>query len=131
MIKQMQLLGIDYGRKKIGLALSGGKLAEPYEVMRVNSIDEGVERVGELIKEKKVEKIVVGISEGEMADEAKAFGEKVGYLTNKPVVFQDETLTTLDAQELSIKAGIKRKRRKDLEDAFSAALILQSYLDEM
>ena len=131
MIKQMQLLGIDYGRKKIGLALSGGKLAEPYEVLKVRFIDEGVEKVGEVVKEKKVKKIVVGISEGKMAEEAKAFGEKVGYLTNKPVVFQDETLSTLDAQELSIKAGIKRKKRKQLEDAYSAALILQSYLDKM
>ena len=131
MIKQMQLLGIDYGRKKIGVALSGGKLAEPFEVLRVKSIDEGVEKVGEIVKEKKVEKIVVGVSEGEMGEEAKAFGEKVGYLTKRPVVYQDETLSTVDAQELSIKAGIKRKKRKKMEDAYSAAVILQSYLDLM
>lgn len=129
MIKQMQILGIDYGRKKIGVALSGGKLAEPYEVLRVKSIDEGVEKVGEIAKEKRVEKIVVGVSEGEMGEEAKAFGEKLGYLTKRPVVYQDETLSTIDAQELSIKAGIKRKKRKRMEDAYSAAIILQSYLD--
>lgn len=127
----MQVLGVDYGKKKIGVALSGGKLAEPIKVVKVSNIDEGVNEVGKVIEEKEVEKVVVGISEGKMAEEAKAFGEKVEYLTKKPVVFQDETLTTKDAQELSIKAGIKRKKRKGMEDAYSAALILQSYLDSL
>lgn len=129
MTKSMQLLGIDYGRKKIGLALSGGSLAEPFEVLKIKTIDEGVKLVGDIVEIKGVEKIVVGISEGEMGQEAKAFGDKVEYLSQKPVVFQDETLSTKDAQSLSIKAGVKRKKRKEMEDAYSAALILQSYID--
>jgi len=48
-----------------------------------------------------------------------------------PIVFQDETLTTRRSQELSIEAGIKRKKRKALEDAYSATLILQSFLDSI
>lgn len=125
----MQILGIDYGRKKIGLALSGGKLSEPYKVLRLEVVEEGAEKVCEVVNKKGVEKIVVGISEGEMAEEARAFGEKIEFMCKKPVIFQDETLSTKDAQELSIKAGIKRKKRKKMEDAYSAALILQSYLD--
>jgi putative Holliday junction resolvase len=126
----MQLLGIDYGRKKIGLALSGGKLAEPYKVLRVKFIGEGAKKVSKIVEDKNIEKIVVGISEGKTGQEARAFGDKVGYLSKRPVVFQDETLSTADAQRLSIKAGIKRKKRKEMEDAYSAALILQFYLDK-
>jgi putative Holliday junction resolvase len=125
----MQILGIDYGRKKIGLALSSGRLAEPHKVLRLNMAEEGAAKVCEIIDEVGVEKIVIGISEGEMAEEARAFGDKVEHLCKKPVIFQDETLSTKDAQRLSLEAGIKRKKRKSMEDAYSAALILQAYLD--
>lgn len=125
----MQILGIDYGRRKIGLALSGGKLAQPLKVVRIKSIDESVQEVNKTVEKYGVEKLVIGVSEGEMAQEAKAFGEKVGFLTKKPFVFQDETLSTSEAQALAIEAGMKRKKRKSMEDAFSAAVILQSYLD--
>jgi putative Holliday junction resolvase len=126
----MKILGIDYGRKKIGLALSGGSLAEPIKVLKIKTIDEGVEKVAKVIQKYDVEKLIVGVSEGKMAEEAKAFGEKVGFLTKKPFVFEDETLSTTDAQALAIEAGIKRKKRKDMEDAYSASIILQSYLDK-
>ena len=57
------------------------------------------------------------------------FGKKLEEDINISVVFQDETLTTKEAQDLSQKAGIKRKKRRELEDAYSASLILQSYID--
>jgi len=80
-------------------------------------------------EKEKIEKIVVGVSEGEMAEETKKFGKKLEDKLGISVVFQDETLTTYEAQRFSIEAGIKRKKRKELEDAYSAALILQEYLD--
>lgn len=121
----MRILAIDYGKRKIGLALATNSIAEPYKVIRYESEEEVLEKIEKIVKAEKVEKIVIGISEGKMAEEARSFGKKL----NSPVVFQDETLTTQQAQELSIKAGIKRKKRKSLEDAYSAALILQAYLD--
>lgn len=125
----MLILGIDYGRKKIGLATADGLLAEPLKTLRYQDIKilSGVLR--EITEKLKVKKIVVGISEGKMAKETKAFGERIEAKLGIPVVYQDETLTTQEAHELAIKAGIKRKKRRELEDAYSATLILQAYLD--
>lgn len=112
----MRILGIDYGRKKIGLAISEGGLAEPWKVIRPDEIEK-------ILKDEKFEKIVVGISEGEMAEESKEFAETIGAETF------DETLTSRDAQKLSMEAGIKRKKRKIMEDAYAASIILQNYID--
>lgn len=118
-----KLLGIDYGEKKIGLAIADSLVAEPLKV--VSSLDGVVSE----IRKNNIEKIVVGISEGESADKAKAFGRILQERVGMEVVFQDETLSTQEAQTLAMEAGIKRKKRKGMEDAFAAALILQNYLD--
>ena len=126
----MRILGIDYGKKKIGLALATSKIAEPFMVLRVESFQEGIDRVVDVVEDKEIEKIVIGISEGKMAEETRAFGKRIKEQSEKPIVYQDETLSTQQAQELSIEAGVNRKKRKSLEDAYSAAIILQSYLDK-
>ncbi len=128
----MKLLGIDYGRKKIGLAIgdTNSGLAEPLKVIRFENLEEGLEKVMQEIKVEEVERIVLGISEGEMAEETKEFGRKIEAKLKIAVAFQDETLTTHEAQNYAIEAGIKRKKRKLMEDAYSAALILQAYLDK-
>ena len=131
----MRILAIDYGRKKIGLAFGDSitRLSQPHSVVRFETEEEGLKKVSSFFakasQDKKVSKIVVGISEGKMAVETRRFGEKLESILKIPVVFQDETLSTQEAQELSIKAGINRKKRRKLEDAYSATLILQSYLD--
>lgn len=125
----MRILGIDYGQKKIGLALADSSIAEPYKVIRFSSEEEMTRKVEQVVQVARIEQIVVGVSEGEMGQESKAFGKRLEEKLGIPVHFQDETLTTHEAQELSLKAGIKRKKRKEFEDAFSAALTLQSYLD--
>lgn len=125
----MKILGIDYGRKKIGLAIADGPLAEPLKILRYEDTKILREKIKKIIKELAIEKIVVGVSEGTMADESHNFGEKLKKTCSVPVFFQDETLSTQEAQRLSRQAGIKRKKRKEMEDAYSAALILQEYLD--
>lgn len=125
----MKILGIDYGRKKIGLAISESSLAEPLSVIRFDTFDKAIEKIKAIIDSEKVGRIVLGVSEGLMAKEEKEFGLKLSDQVKIPLTLQDETLTTHDAQELSIKAGIKRKKRRAMEDAYSAALILQNYLD--
>lgn len=119
----MKILGIDYGRKKIGLAISEGILAEPYEVIRYKDTKILGEKLKKIIKENKIEKVVVGISEGEMGEESKKFAEKIYAETF------DETLSTHTAQELSREANIPIKKRKNLEDAFAACVMLQNYID--
>lgn len=124
----MRILGIDYGRKKIGLAIGDTetKLVEPLKVIRYQSKEEALEKVSRVSR---VSKVVLGISEGKMAEETRMFAKELEDKLGVSIDFQDETLTTLDAQRFSIEGGIKRKKRKKMEDAYSAALILQSYLD--
>lgn len=124
-----KVLGIDYGRKKIGLAIADGPLAEPYKILRYQDIKILVKNIRTIVETLNVEKIVVGISEGRMAEETRKFGKKLEEELGVPVFLQDETLTTQEAQGLAISAGIKRKKRRFFEDAYSAALILQAYLD--
>ena len=119
----MKILGIDYGRKKIGLAVSEGVLAEPWKVLRVNNLNDSIQKIEKEIEIEKPDRVVVGVSEGEMGLESKKFAEMVGAETF------DETLSTHRAQELSMQANIPRKKRKNLEDAYAAAVMLQSYLD--
>ena len=113
----------------MGLAISTGLFVEPLKVVRYESIEALSEEIKKSAQELGVGKVVVGVSEGRMAAETKEFGRKLQERLGIPVIFQDETLTTYEAKELAIKAGIKRKKRREMEDAYSAALILQSYLD--
>ena len=121
----MKILGIDYGRKKIGVAIAEGSLASPLKVLKSPFGEE----IAEIIRAENIEKVVVGISEGEMANEAREFGEELLRKSGVPVEYEDETLSTHEAQRLSQEAHIKRSKRKAMEDAYSATLILQKYLD--
>ena len=125
----MQILGVDYGRKKVGLAIANGPLAEPYSVIRYEDTKVLIGELQKIIEENKIEKLVVGISEGQMAEETKIFLSAIRNTFSVPVETFDETLSTQEAQTLSIEAGLKKGRRKSLEDAFAAAVILQNYLD--
>lgn len=125
----MKILGIDYGLKKIGLAVAEGMLAEPLTVLKVNSDAEGVKKVAQVVKVEQVEQVVIGISEGKTAEITKQFVEKLQDKLSVPVELFDETLSTHEAQGLSREAGMNRKKRKNMEDAFAAAVLLQNYLD--
>ena len=128
-IMHMRILGIDYGRKKIGLAVSEGTLAEPWKVIKVNNFEEAVIKVLQVLQVLQVDKVIVGVSENKMAEESKKFALALSHQSSAIVETFDETLSTHEAQILSVQAGMKKKKRKNLEDAFAAAIILQSYLD--
>jgi len=127
--KQMRILGIDYGRARLGIALATSKIAQPYKVVKHRSLEDLLEKLGYIVKKEKIEEFVVGVSEGKMEEETREFGKRLKTKFKLPVYFQDETLTTVDAQKLALESGMKRKKRKKLKDAFAATLILQSYLD--
>lgn len=125
----MILLGIDYGRAKIGLARAEGGLAEPWKVVRVNSWQDAIKKIEIEIQIEKPDLIVVGVSEGIMAQEQKKFAESLALTLSLPVKTWDEGLSTQDAQALAIQSGAGPKKRRELEDAYAAALMLQSYID--
>jgi putative holliday junction resolvase len=123
------IVGIDYGRKKIGIAIAESSLAEPHSVLKVESFEDAVSKACGLVEKIQPEKIVLGLSEGEMAKESRKFGNVLEQLTRIVVVFQDETLSSWEAQQKSIEAGKSRKKRKEMEDAYAATIMLQNYLD--
>lgn len=125
----MIVLGVDYGRRKIGLALSEGGLAQPLGVLKVASPLDAIEKIRQAVKKQSAGLIIVGVSEGEMAKEQKEFAKLLDQKVDAMVKTWDETLTTEDAKSLSLEADMPRGKRQKLEDAFAASVMLQSYLD--
>lgn len=119
----MRILGIDWGEKKIGLAISETSFAEPFGV--VGSFDE----LKEIIEKEGVGKVVLGLPEGKHQEKVKELGGRIEKELNVPVTFRSEVLTTRQVLEKAIEAGKPQKSRRDL-NALSATLILQEYLDE-
>lgn len=113
----------------MGLALSDGPLAEPLKVIRYVDTRIVAEQIKKFITENGIEKVVIGVSEGEMGRESKNFSLSFGKMISIPVVTFDETLSTKEAQILSKEAGIGQKKRHQMEDAYAAAIMLQNFLD--
>lgn len=125
----MKILGIDYGKSKVGLAMAEGKIPFPFGVIKVKNELLLFKKILDVVEKEKVEKVVLGVSEGRMKKETVVFGQKLKRMLKVPIVFQDETLTSKEAQLLSLEAAIKRKKRRSLEDAYAASLILENYLE--
>ena len=133
-----RFLGIDYGKKRIGLSLSDilGMMAQPFDVIESKGLNNNVDNVLKIAKDNEVSCIVVGVpinmnfSEGEMANIAREFVEELKKKTDILVETIDERLTTVQANRVLIEeANISREKRKNLRDKIAATFILQTYLD--
>ncbi len=122
-------LGIDYGKKRTGVALSFGKFGEPYCVLEHKDDLELIAKITGIIKEKKIDEIVVGVSEGEMSVKQREFANLLKRKSGKKVHLVDETLSSVEALDKAIKAGKSRKKRRNFLDAYSASLILERFFD--
>lgn len=134
-----RFLGIDFGEKKIGLAISDllALTAQPLIVINRKSIKEDIEVINDIVINKNVAKIVIGLplnmdgSEGEGAKNTRIFAEKLRNKINIPIEFLDERLTTAQAEKMLIdEADLSRNKRKKVKDKLAACIILQSYLDK-
>jgi putative transcription antitermination factor YqgF len=124
----MSYLAIDYGTKRVGLAVSRGSLAVPLLVLpnQENLFDE-LERI---ITEEKAQKVIVGLSESEMAIKTKNFVLDLEKRLEIPVIFVDETLSSQEVEQRIRQDGIKQKVRNGPIDHFAAALILEDWLEQ-
>lgn len=136
----MRIMGLDYGSKTVGVAVSDALqiTAQGIEIVRrkqENKLRQTLARIEELIVEYEVEKIVLGFPKnmndtvGERAERSLQFQEMLERRTGLPVVMWDERLTTVSADKAMMEAGIRRENRKEYVDSIAAALILQGYLD--
>ena len=125
----MKYLGIDFGLRRIGLAISEGNLASPLHVIEVKSLKDAIKKVSQLAKSEEFNKIVVGLPEGKMGQTVLGFvnGLKKAGLN---VESCDETLSSKKALEQMISENVPLKKRRS-NDAYSAAIILQSYMDNL
>ena len=133
----MVILGVDLGKARTGVAVCDKSelLASPVEVVNEHNRERLLERVAQLAKARRAEQIVVGLprnmdgSEGESAQNARAFGAELAEKTGLPVVFSDERGTTITAHGFLNETNTRGKRRKATVDAVAATIILQDYLD--
>jgi putative Holliday junction resolvase len=123
----MNLLGIDYGEKHIGLAIAVTSLAEP--VVTIEK-DMALKRIQELVEEYQIEQLVVGVSEGEMAIKSRRYGEYLSTELGLPVDFIDETLTSNESRLKVAQVGMKKSKREAKIDHYAAAILLQNYMDD-
>ena len=138
----MRILGLDYGTKTVGVAMSDPLLltAQGVEIIRrehENKLRRTYARIEELCRENGVEKIVLGYpknmnnTEGERCAKTEEFKEALERRTGLPVILWDERLTTVAADKAMIEGGIRRENRKDHVDEIAAVLILQGYLESI
>ena len=138
----MRILGLDYGSKTVGVAVSDplGLTAQGVETIwrkQENKLRQTLARIEELISEYQVERIVLGYPKnmnntiGERAEKSLEFQQMLERRTGLPVIMWDERLTTAEAERTLIETGVRRENRKQFLDQMAAVLILQGYLDRI
>ena len=136
----MRILGLDFGTKTVGVAVSDELLitAQGVEIIRRKAptkLRQTLARIDELVGEYGVEKIVLGYpknmnnTEGERCEKTQEFKEMLEKRTGLEVVLWDERLTTVSADNAMMEMGIRRENRKEYVDEIAAIFILQGYLD--
>lgn len=137
-----RILGLDYGTKTLGVAVSDPLLltAQGVEIIRrekPTKLRKTLARVEELIKEYQVGKIVLGYprhmngTEGIRCEQTVEFQEMLRKRTGLEVILWDERLTTVEADDIMMEVGIRREDRKQYVDKIAAMIILQDYLNSL
>ena len=132
-----RILGLDYGEKRLGFALSDHTemLATPLQVVTCKSEQEALRETLRICKETGAERLVVGMpinmhgTRGPAAQNVDKFIQKLSKVLAIPIETWDERLSTKSATDVLIEAGTSRKRRKEVVDKLAAQIFLQNYLD--
>ena len=138
----MRILGLDYGSKTVGVAVSDplGLTAQGVETIwrkQENKLRQTLARIEELISEYQGERIVLGYPKnmnntiGERAEKSLEFQQMLERRTGLPVIMWDERLTTVEANRTLMEASVRRENRKQYMDKLAAVFILQGYLDSL
>ena len=133
----MKVMGVDFGDRRTGVAFSDltGTLAGEAFTIEAFKVDQLIEQICMLVKEKSVSEIVVGCpknmnaSVGERAEKSQSFAAKLREETGLPVTLWDERLTSVDAHRILHENGKREKKHRKVVDAVAASIILQNYLD--
>ena len=138
----MRVIGLDYGSKTVGVALSDELMltAQPLTTIhrdRPTKLRQTLAQIEQIIEQYDVDRIVVGgpkkldNEEGERCEKTKEFGDMLENRTGLEIIYQDERLTTAQADGVLEQGGIRKDKRKQYIDKMAASLILQNYLDTL
>ena len=138
----MRILGLDFGSKTVGVAVSDPLLltAQGVEIVRrqsPNKLRQTLARIEAIIKEYEVDRIVLGYpknmnnTEGERVEKTREFADMIYRRTGIEPVMWDERLTTVSADRVMMESGIRREERKEYVDAIAASFILQGYFSNI
>lgn len=138
----MRVIGLDYGSKTVGVALSDELMltAQPLTTIhrdRPTKLRQTLAQIEQIIEQYDVDRIVVGWpkkldnGEGERCEKTKEFGDMLENRTGLEIIYQDERLTTAQADGVLEQGGIRKDKRKQYIDKMAASLILQNYLDTL
>lgn len=134
----MRALGIDFGERRIGIALSDpeGRMALPWGVVERQTDRRALHRIADLARSEGVERLVIGEprgidgSAGPAVDRVRRFGDRLARITDLPVTWIDETLTTVAATEKLRAADLDHRDHPGRRDAVAAQILLQEALDQ-
>ena len=135
----MRILGLDYGSKTVGVAMTDalGMTVQPYKTIqreRESKLRQTLFEIAEIVEQYQIEKIVMGLplnmddTGGDRAAKTRDFAEKLKLRVAVPIEFTDERLTTMEAEEILDQSGIPRSEQKKVIDQVAAQLILEQYL---
>lgn len=136
----MRIMGLDFGSKTVGVAVSDPLLVTAQGVETIfrkspAKLRQTLARIDGLIAEYEVDRIVLGYpknmnnTEGERCEKTREFARMLEQRTGLAVILWDERLTTAAADQIMMESGVRREDRKDYVDKIAAGLILQGYLD--
>jgi len=133
----LRVLGIDYGDRKIGLAVSDrlGITAQPLIVYRRKTEKEDADYFKRVVAEYEIKEVIIGLplrmdgSSGTRAEKTREFARWLEHVLHLPVHFWDERLTTKQAAKILSQQKISPKTKKNIEDQVSAVIILSTYLE--
>lgn len=130
-------MGIDYGDKRIGIAMTDllCMIASAREVYQNDDLNKSVEYISKLALDNSVDEIIIGLplnmegEENERTQITRLFGSMLSTKSGLPVVYEDERLSSVEAEDILREFESDWKKRKKMLDMYSAQVILQSYLD--
>ncbi len=127
----MRVLGIDFGLRNIGLAIAEHDLVEPFGQLRFKNLQVALEKIQKISKEEEIDKIVLGISEGKMAEKTKEFAEQLKEKTHRPIFFVDESFSSQEAREKMLEISKPQRKRRKQEHQVAACLLLENFIARM
>ena len=131
----MNRIGLDIGKARIGVATSNSSLATNYDTIYCKSWTKDTNQIAEFVKKIDASEVIVGLplnmdgTESEMCEYVKKFCCMLSAKITAKIIFVDERLTSISAEEIMHSSNVKTSKKKGLIDQISAMIILQSYLD--